>query len=545
MPVGRARESMRVAIAFYVHSLKRLDRDLDYESISPDHDDYQRCVARERTLAMRACEEAGVPYFLIVDIETSGSVRASGYAAQRAWIEHRVYNQNRQPVTSLSGYDVLLLASVAHEQTLLACIEELGGRNIADFSSQQFTLAWYKLVDPAYLKRKLAWFPLDCAWSADFDAFRGPDGQFFCKTNYKLPGRAGLTRSLAGLFEYQLEIMPASTEIIVSEPLSICEDSRGKLEYRCFVIGHKLSSVSRPLDYDTAYEIPEAVFSFVRSFIERHIEILPPCYVVDVALDEQRGPVVIEMNGIVAAGRYERNSFPALLTDLSAAVAPSMAETGHQRASGGESWPRFKAGQHASKGPEMSMKRNGEIASTDWKLFLCARETGREGLIAWGPEDDARAELNAEAERGHDVWLISPTGEKVLPDGSAAKEQNLNRLRIAESHLGEMAREKTPYFVVNSNELPVPAPMPKYMVIELDHDADPIWAYFVETLDEAARAIDSSDTDCVGWIKVYDLDTGTYQLPEIRVAAFSEPKSDTTPTSVTFNLGQRATRDDA
>jgi len=46
-----------------------------------------------------------------------------------------------------------------------------------------------------------------------------------------------------------------------------------------------------------------------------HREAMPACYVLDVA-ETDRGIVVIEFNGIVASGRYEKNSFPKLLADL-------------------------------------------------------------------------------------------------------------------------------------------------------------------------------------------------------------------------------------
>ncbi len=113
--------------------------------------------------------------------------------------------------------------------------------------------------------------------------------------------------------------MPPSTEILISETLEILSDVKGKREYRCFVVRNKVSSVSRYLDYDTDYTIPSTVTEFATAIVADHIGTLPECYVLDVAECQQRGPVAIELNGIVASGRYERNDFRKLLRDLQSA----------------------------------------------------------------------------------------------------------------------------------------------------------------------------------------------------------------------------------
>ena len=61
------------------------------------------------------------------------------------------------------------------------------------------------------------------------------------------------------------------------------------------------------------------------------------------------------------------------------------------------------------------MECNGAIKPTDWKLYIHLREKGRDALLSWGPEKDAHAELQREAQRGSDVWLVTPTGKKILP----------------------------------------------------------------------------------------------------------------------------------
>lgn len=62
-----------------------------------------------------------------------------------------------------------------------------------------------------------------------------------------------------------------------------------------------------------------------------------------------------------------------------------------------------------------SMKRNGEIHTTDWKLWMCDQANGRDFLHSWGPEAEARSEMRRMASHDRDVWLIAPDGTKHLP----------------------------------------------------------------------------------------------------------------------------------
>ncbi|OWK39486.1 ATP-grasp domain-containing protein [Fimbriiglobus ruber] len=299
---------MTLAIAQYVTSFEALDRQLAYESISDDPENYHRCVARERTLEIEACRQVGIPCFLILDTPETQRIRMIGHG-QDQFRRHLLFDSERNPVDSLAGYEVLLRTCVSHEQSPLEFIEAMGGVNVADWASQVKTQEWYKHVRPEYLKRKMAWFPLDQA--PDLSGFK-VDGQFFAKTSFK--AISGVTDSLLSLLGYEVEMMPPGTEIIVSEPIRLPTDARGKREYRCFVV-RKISSISRYIDYDTAYEIPGEVEEFATAFIADHQGVLPECYVLDVA-ESDRGLVVIELNGIVASGRYERNCFRKLLGDL-------------------------------------------------------------------------------------------------------------------------------------------------------------------------------------------------------------------------------------
>ncbi len=55
------------------------------------------------------------------------------------------------------------------------------------------------------------------------------------------------------------------------------------------------------------------------------------------------------------------------------------------------------------------------MESSIYKLFLCDQESGQEGLIDSGDENAMKRRLRHEAEKGHDVWLVSPSNQKILP----------------------------------------------------------------------------------------------------------------------------------
>jgi len=68
------------------------------------------------------------------------------------------------------------------------------------------------------------------------------------------------------------------------------------------------------------------------------------------------------------------------------------------------------------------MASTGEIRATDWQLWMCNQETGTDFLHRWGPESEMKLLLQAESDRGRDVWLIDPAREKHLPADDAVTQ---------------------------------------------------------------------------------------------------------------------------
>jgi hypothetical protein len=79
-------------------------------------------------------------------------------------------------------------------------------------------------------------------------------------------------------------------------------------------VRNRVSSISRDIDYRTDDEISAEVESFAQDLVEAHQGVLPDGYVLDVA-ESDRGIVVVDLHGIVASGRYEKNEFGRLLRD--------------------------------------------------------------------------------------------------------------------------------------------------------------------------------------------------------------------------------------
>jgi hypothetical protein len=51
-----------------------------------------------------------------------------------------------------------------------------------------------------------------------------------------------------------------------------------------------------------------------------------------------------------------------------------------------------------------------------YKLYLCDLESGREGQIDSGTLVEMTDRMQKEFQNGSDVWIVSPDGQKILPN---------------------------------------------------------------------------------------------------------------------------------
>jgi hypothetical protein len=233
----------------------------------------------------------------------------------------------------LAGSTFLLQCAANNPSFFTKALEAQGGLPIVSAQDYLKLIQWPDHVQDAFTKRRIARVTLGDVWDfasdtlhKDFVAPYTDDESFFLKTEHKksafLVGRR--SRYPGMLFSMACRFSP-TTRLIISSPLDLVTNDEGKeVEYRCFVAEEKLLSVSLH-HHDRDEVVPDEIKAFAEEFIRSHIGILPRQYVVDVAIDRHRGPVIIELNPFAGAGRYAGNDIePWLLTYFSHIPASAM-----------------------------------------------------------------------------------------------------------------------------------------------------------------------------------------------------------------------------
>lgn len=116
----------------------------------------------------------------------------------------------------------------------------------------------------------------------------------------------------------RVEVININSDMILSDLMDICVDGKadnGKEEYRCFVIGGKVSSISRYVDYEHI-KVPADVAQKANEFTILLKDCsLPDHFVMDIARTE-KGFQLVEINPFCGSGRYLDNDPEAMLRDL-------------------------------------------------------------------------------------------------------------------------------------------------------------------------------------------------------------------------------------
>ena len=106
-----------------------------------------------------------------------------------------------------------------------------------------------------------------------------------------------------------------------------------------------------------------------------------------------------------------------------------------------------------------------------------------------------------------------------IPPGARTEEESIRaeeRRRFAMWLLQESAA-----VVQNNFGLRRDVPTPRYLITEQRVNSTPVWAFEVESFEEAAAVIDTSTTEDVSVYNVYDLDTGFVYEPDRRTVGFN------------------------
>ncbi len=298
------------AIAFFVHE-DNTSEEPDRKILFP-HPDMEE--------EMNVCLKESFPFFYLISKDGRKMLSSHGY--QDPFSKVQVVNQNGELMSSLTGVTLLLRSTGDNIRRCIEVIKAIGGVPLISWEEEREVERWYEGISPQFLKRGMSVFPSSKFGEIWFNQpervkIHEREGQMFIKGTHK-GSLTGLVTSERDIWDIVLhsEIMNLDSDILVSDPLDIIKDAGGNKEYRAFVILGKIANVSRYIDRGIDHEIPKEIISFANAFVDAHRNTLPHSYVVDMALDLSRGPVVIELNTISASGRYRKNKFEDIINIL-------------------------------------------------------------------------------------------------------------------------------------------------------------------------------------------------------------------------------------
>ena len=170
---------------------------------------------------------------------------------------------------------------------------------------------WFRYLGRDDLKREVAFMsPRD--WDDESKIPEISKKRCFIKPPMKRGFEARIYKSFKEFLKECYGVV--RTPAIISEPIEIKRDSSGTLEYRCFIVGHKVSTVSRNLD-NPKHNVPGEVADFANECAARNKNKLPPLYVMDIGYTD-RGLVVIELNPLAPSGLFVRNDPAKFMPDV-------------------------------------------------------------------------------------------------------------------------------------------------------------------------------------------------------------------------------------
>lgn len=106
---------------------------------------------------------------------------------------------------------------------------------------------------------------------------------------------------------YVLEYIMGGHEAILSEVMDIKKDEEGTLEYRCYVINNKLNSISRYSDYKKI-PVPRKAIEYAKKVIDMNKNVFVPHYILDICELTDGYYDIVEFNCLESSGRYIDNS---------------------------------------------------------------------------------------------------------------------------------------------------------------------------------------------------------------------------------------------
>lgn len=300
---------MSCVFCYDIDNKERLEYYKNYKQISPDPENYQRCVARERWKELEAIKQNNIPLFFF---KKNKNILIQAKKCS-------ILDSNFKKIKSKNHTKVFIRASIENISLMIRTLQLNGFEPILNTRDNFAVNYWPLFVEDSFVKRRIQIHEAQALLYHEFrkeiiDYFTKDYEKYFLKTLFK--ESFDIIDVKEPIYNTgRMHWFEANKQLIISEYIEIKEDKLGSIEYRAFIIDNKISGISRYIDYNKDYKIPVEATNFIRSFIKCHKFILPPHYVVDIA-DTSKGLCVIELNGVFGSGRYEKISANKLIKDI-------------------------------------------------------------------------------------------------------------------------------------------------------------------------------------------------------------------------------------
>jgi len=310
----------------FAYAVSDIDNPFDWSAHRFEKDTADFGILHYRWRGTRLLQELCLPLFY-----------ALGYGSDG------FYDPKGNEVKSLKGYVVVQKTDLTGIGAINPEIDKKGGMPFISVKEESKVIHWADYVSEEFTKRRIKRLRLgdiisdiERAHETQNHTTLAPykrNGSYFVKnfvsTKRKEP--VGLfVNKFAGVVEenddsgydalsvianhYSLE-----EEVLISEPLNLMpetNDPEGSgMEFRCVVLDAQVASISRHLLFGE-HEIPDYIAQFAGAFAVRHQDVFPRAYIVDIAVDVEKGAVVIECNPHSGSGMYSQNDLGAFLRIL-------------------------------------------------------------------------------------------------------------------------------------------------------------------------------------------------------------------------------------
>ncbi len=230
-----------------------------------------------------------------------------------------ILTPSNNKLESLDEYVLFIRSDTLAYSGIISSVINLNGTPLVSEKKSEIVETWFNYINPDFLKRKIKQTTLNEICDKNYKIKRAAvldylvDEHFFMKTSEKSifadmhsiekPG------DLLSLIEFNFS---RDEPLIISQPLKFFKPYK---EYRCWVVNDKVTSISRKDNFEF-HQVPENIKDFANKFAEYHKETFPSLYVVDIAIEKTKGPLVIECNPYSSSGRFIQTDFSEVLRAL-------------------------------------------------------------------------------------------------------------------------------------------------------------------------------------------------------------------------------------